>query len=129
MRDINKHTIKTEFLDDAIYQLVKCYLKFGLKERNLIKALFLKMPNEDIKITNYIAKLRKEINYKFQIVLKEKIEKSLLKKIDLKFIASSLLGIMDKLILEATLLNKRLNVEKSVSQILQIISPILKINK
>ena len=127
IKTMNKQVSKAKSLDEAIFRLVHGYLKFGLKEKNLIRVLVLKIPNGDPEIINYIAKLRKEINNLFQVLLKGRLKKTLLQKIDLRFITSSLLGIMDRLILESTLFNKKLNIKKSTSQVLKIINPILKV--
>jgi hypothetical protein len=48
-------------------------------------------------------------------------KKKILKKTNLNFLVTSLLGIMDKLILEASFFGKRLNIKKRVSQILEIL--------
>ena len=129
IKTINKEISKAKSPKEYLFQLIRGYLKFGLKEKNLIKSLVLKIPDSDLEITNYIAKLREKINHQFQIILKGIFKNGLWQKIDLKFITSSLLGIMDRLILEAALLDKKLNVKKSASQVLQIISPILRIGK
>ena len=117
-----KKTLKQEFS-----QLIRNYIHFSLKEKNLIQAITLKSSDIDPAITNYIIKLRKQINKKFQIHLKKTFKKKRGRKHNLQFVSSSLLGVMDRLILEATLFNKKLNVKKESSRILKFIKPILKV--
>jgi len=81
----------------------------------------------DSEIINHIAILRKKINRQFQIFFKAAFKKNFTSKIDLKFISSSLLGIMDRLISETVLSSKKLNIKRKTFQILQIIDPVLKV--
>jgi len=126
-KTINKKVAEAKSSNEIISQLIKSYLNFGLKEKNLIKSLILKTPDIDPEITTYVIKLRERINYQIQNVLKGVFNKNLIQKIDLKFVISSLLGIMDRLILETALSNKKLNVKRKTSQILQVVNHILKV--
>jgi AcrR family transcriptional regulator len=132
IKAMNKQVSKAKSPEEIISQLVRGYLNFSLKETNLIKCLILKIPKENSEITNYIIKLREKINKQLQTFLRGVFKKypnfHLTKKINLKFITSLLLGIMDRLILESTLAKKKINIKKNVSEILKIIKPILKLN-
>jgi AcrR family transcriptional regulator len=108
-------------------QLIRNYIHFSLKEKNLIQAITLKSSDIDPAIIDYIVKLRKQINKKFQIYLKKIFKKRESGGYNLQFVSSSILGIMDRLIIEASLFKKRLNVKKETSQILKLIKPILKV--
>ncbi len=118
---INRQTFNAKSPEQTISQLVKSYLKFGTKEKNLINYLVLKTPKQDSEIANYIVKLRTKIDYQFQTFLR-----GIFAKNNLKITTSFLLGTMDRLILEADLLNKRLNIKKSSLQILRIIKPLFR---
>ena len=130
---IDREISRANSPEEAFKRAIKGYLKFGQKEKNLIRCLVLKTPDQDSEITSYIAKLRKRINHRLQAILKEilkKLPSSLLpKKIDLKYTTSFLLGTMNGLILESTSSNKKLNVEKNSSQISQILISMLNIPK
>lgn len=129
VRTIKRGVAKAKSSDQKLSQLIYGYLYFGLKEENIIKSSFLKTPELDPEITNYIAKLRKKINTQFQTFLKEIFqEKRKKENIDLKFATLFLLGTMDRLILETNLFNKnkKLNIKKKTSQILKIVNSILK---
>jgi len=126
---INKEVSKADSPEETIIRAIKGYIKFGQKEKNLIRCLVLKTPDEDSEIANYVTRLRKRINHRFQSILKETVKKLpdpfLSKKVDLQFTTSFLLGTMNGLILESTLSNKKLNIKKVSSQILQILISIL----
>ena len=125
---INEGVSKAKSSNEIISRLIKSYLAFGLEEKNLIKSLILKTPNIDPEIVDYVTRLRKKTNRQFQIFLKRFLKrKNLIEKVDLRFITTFLLGTMDRLILEAGLFNKKLNIKKKSSQILEIINPILKV--
>jgi len=47
--------------EEKLQNLVKNYLDFGLKEKNLIKVLMLKMSPSDLQITKHIIQLRERI--------------------------------------------------------------------
>jgi len=130
---IDREISRANSPEEAFKRAIKGYLKFGQKEKNLIRCLVLKTPDQDSEITSYITKLRKRVNRRLQVILKEilkKLPNSLLsKKIDLKYTTSFLLGTMNGLILESTSSNKKLNVEKIASQISQILISMLNIPK
>lgn len=115
---INEEVSKAKSLRSSIFGLISGYLNFGLRNKNLIKASILKFPKRDPEIEKFVAKLRGEIERKFQEVLQKK---KILEKVDLHFLITSLLGIMDELILEAALFGKRLNIKKSAFRILKIL--------
>jgi len=126
VKTINREVPKAKSSNEILSRLIKSYLIFGVKEKNLIKSLILRTPNIDPEIVSHITGLRKKIDCRFQSLLKEILKrKKPAKKLNLKFITSFLLGTMDRLILEASLFNKKLNIKKKSSQILEIISPIL----
>lgn len=125
---INEGVSKAKSSNEIISRLIKSYLAFGLEEKNLIKSLILKTPNIDPEIVDYVTRLREKTNRQFQIFLKRFLKrKNLIEKVDLRFITTFLLGTMDRLILEAGLFNKKLNIKKKSSQILEIINPMLKV--
>lgn len=122
IKAVNRVVNKGKSPEQRLCQVIRDYLKLGLKERNLIKSLIVTPAKGDPEIAKYVAKLRKRINRQFQFLLKKILgKKKTVQNVDLKFITSGLLGIMDGLILEAALFNKKLNIKKKASQILQII--------
>jgi len=126
-RILKRQTSEEKSLKQEFSQLIRNYIHFSLKEKNLIQAITLKSPDIDPSITNYIITLRKQINKKFQIHLKKIFKKKQGRGYNLEFVSSSLLGMMDGLILEAALFNKKINTKKESSRILKFIKPILKV--
>jgi AcrR family transcriptional regulator len=99
-------------------KVIETYLEFSLKEKNLIKSLSLKLsrdaqrPREDLEIKNYISQLKEKIQILFQDLLNK----------ESNFI-SFLLGTIDRVILDASLIDKKLNTKKVTSQIIKIFFP------
>jgi len=109
--------------EKALSEAIKKYLEWGTKERNLIKAQTLQFPKSELKMRTNIQKLRRTIEKQFEEIFKD----FLTKEIDLKIFIPFLLGMMDRMILEAAFLRKKLNIKQKTSQILKILNPILKV--
>ncbi|MCK5061981.1 TetR/AcrR family transcriptional regulator [Candidatus Parcubacteria bacterium] len=105
-----------------IFALVKNYLDFGFKEKNLIKALTLKLSPANRQISEYIIKSREQTIDLIQPIIKEVFaNKKAIKKIDSRMLSSLLMGMMDGLLLEYSLLNKKINSEKVSNQIITVL--------
>lgn len=105
-----------------IYTLIKNYLDFGFKEKNLIKALTLKLSPSNRQINKYIIELREQAIDLIQPIIKEVlINKKEIKKIDSRMLSSLLMGMMDGLLLEYSLLDKKINSEKVSNQIIAVL--------
>ncbi|MCK5588829.1 MAG: TetR/AcrR family transcriptional regulator [Candidatus Pacebacteria bacterium] len=113
----NKKTI-----DKKLHQLIKNYLNFGFKEKNLIKALMFKLSPNDPQMVKYIIQLRKQTVDLIHPLIQEMIEsKKLTTKVDSKLATSLLTGMMDGLLLEYSFLNKKINSEKVSNQIIAML--------
>ncbi len=107
---------------NKLFNLVKNYLDFGLKEKNLIKALTLKLSPANRQLSEYIIKLREQMIDLIQPIIKEvSVTKKAIKKNDSRMLSSLLMGMMDGLLLEYSLLNKKINSEKVSNQIITIL--------
>ncbi|MGQ9610628.1 MAG: TetR/AcrR family transcriptional regulator [bacterium] len=117
----------SEALDEKVaekklYKLIKNYLDFGFKEKNLIKALMLKLSPADSQITNQIAQLRERTLDLIQPVIEEALAgKKLSQKVDSRVFASLLAGMMDGVLLECSLFDKEIDSEKISNQIIAVI--------
>ena len=108
--------------EEKLHRLVKNYLDFGLKEKNLIKVLILKLPPTDIQIKKYIIQSNKQIINLIQSVIDEMLlSKKLSLKINSKRLSSFLVSIMNGLLLEYSFLNKKINSRKLSNQIIVIL--------
>lgn len=106
-------------IDKKLHKLIKNYLDFGFKEKNLIKALMLKLSPADDQMTKHIAQLRERIVSLIQPVIKEVFtSKKLTKKVDVRLLTSLLTSTIDGLLLEYSFLNKKINSAKMSDQII-----------
>jgi len=109
-------------IDKKLHKLIKNYLDFGLKEKNLIKALMLKLSPSNDPITKHIVQLRKQIAHLIQPVIEEVFaSKKLAKKVDSQMLTSLLTSMMDGLLLEYSFLNKKINSAKISDQIIAVL--------
>lgn len=99
--------------EKKLENLIKAYLKFGAKEKNLTKALVLKLAPHDAKITGHIAILRGQLINLIEPVIEEVLaSKKIVKQIDSRTYASLLTGLMDGLLLEYSFFKRKVNPEE-----------------
>ena len=109
-------------IDKKLHKLIKNYLDFGFKEKNLIKALMLKLSSADDQITKRITQLRERVVSLIQPVIEEMFaSKKLTKKVDVGLLTSLLTSMMDGLLLEYSFLNKKINSAKISDQIIAVL--------
>ena len=105
-----------------LHKLIKNYLDFGFKEKNLIKALMFKLSPGNSQIEKHIIQLKEQTVDLIQPVIKEMItSKKLIQKVDSKLLTSLLTGMMDGLLLEYSFLNKKIDSEKVSRQIIAVL--------
>ena len=109
-------------IDKKLHKLIKNYLEFGFREKNLIKAVVLKLSPADKLITKHIAELREQIASSIQPLLEEiLVSKNLTNKVDSQLLTSMLTGMMDGLLFEYSFLNKKINSAKISDQIIAVL--------
>jgi len=109
-------------IDKKLHKLIKNYLDFGFKEKNLIKALMLKLSPADDQITKRITQLRERVAKLIQPIIEEVFaSKKLPKKVDVGLLISLLTSMMDGLLLEYSFLNKKINSAKISDQIIAVL--------
>ncbi len=109
-------------IDKKLHKLIKNYLDFGLKEKNLIKALMLKLSPADDQITEHITKLREQIVNLIEPIVKEiSINKKLTQKVDSRLLTSLLTSTMDGLLLKYSFLDKKINSKQISNQIISVL--------
>lgn len=110
--------LKEKTANKKLRLFIKNYLDFGLKEKNFTKALMLKLSPADPQIKKHIIKLRKQMARSIQPLVASVIEgKKMSCKIDSYLATSMLTGMMDGMLLEYSLLNKRINTADMSDQI------------
>jgi len=111
-----------ETSDKKLQRLIKNYLHFGLREKNLIKALTLKLSPPDRQIRKYIIQSREQIARSIQPLVEEVLEsKNLTRIVDSKLMTSLLTGMLDGLLLEHSFFNEKIDLEKVPSQIVTLL--------
>ncbi len=111
-----------ETAEKKLRKLIRNYLDFGFKEKNLIKALVFKLSPSNSRIQRHIIRLREQVADLIQPLIEEVIaNKNLAKKVDSRLITSLLTGMMDGLLLEYSFLNKKMNSVKISNQIITIL--------
>ena len=109
-------------IDKKLYKLIKNYLDFGFKEKNLIKSIVLKLSPADKQITKHVTRLREQVANLIQPIVEEAFaSKKLTKKVDSQLLTSMLTGMMDGLLLEYSFLNKKINSAKVSDQIIAVL--------
>jgi len=109
-------------IDKKLHKLIKSYLDFGFKEKNLIKALMLKLSPADDQITKHVTRLRERVAVLIQPIIDEVIaNKKLTKKVDSHMSTSLLTSLMDGLLLQYSFLNKRIDSAKISDQIIAVL--------
>jgi len=89
-------------------RVITSYLVFGLKEKNLVKALVLKLSPKERDTTEHIARLRERVAGLIEPIVKEAlVDKKLAEKTDSKLLTSLLTCMMDGLLLECSFLDKK----------------------
>jgi len=105
--------------EKKLQKLIRNYLDFGFKEKNLIKALILKLPPANPQIKKHIIRSREQTVNLIQPLIEETIRnKKLAQKVDSKLVTSLLTGMMDGLLLEYSFLNKKIDSKKVSKQII-----------
>jgi AcrR family transcriptional regulator len=106
-------------IDKKLHKLIKNYLEFGFREKNLIKSIVLKLSPADRQITKHITQLRERVADLIQPIIEEAFaSKKLTVKVDSQLLTSMLTGMMDGLLLEYSFLNKKINSAKISDQII-----------
>jgi AcrR family transcriptional regulator len=109
-------------LKKRLFLLTENYLQFGFKEKNLIKAFMIKVSPSDQEINDYVVALRGQIISLIEPTIKEMFTgKKNAKKIDTKMVTSLYIGMMHSLILEYSILNKKVNTKKVSEQIIAVL--------
>jgi len=109
-------------IDKKLHKLIKNYLDFCFKEKNLIKALMLKLSPANDPITKHIVQLREQVINLIQPVIEEVFtSKKLTQKIDSRMLTFLLTSMMDGLLLEYSFLNKKINSAKIADQIIAVL--------
>ena len=108
--------------DQKLSHLIKNYLDFGIKEKNLIKAFMFKVSSHDYRLVNQIIELRKQVITLIEPTIKNVlVSNKKYKKFNSRLLTSLLTSMMDGLLLEYSFCNKKINSTKISNQITTIL--------
>jgi AcrR family transcriptional regulator len=98
--------------EKKLENLIKAYLQFGAREKNLTKALVLKLAPRDAKIMEHIVELRRQLLDLIQPVIEEVLaSKKIDKPVDSRTYTLLLTGMMDGLLLEYSIFKQKVEPE------------------
>lgn len=105
--------------DRQLHQLVKNYLDFGMRERNLVNALVMKLHPEDADLKAQLLSFRQELADQAKPVVWQAVSgRGPAKKTDGARLTEMLMALMDGLLIEYSFLDKPLNAERVADEIL-----------
>lgn len=114
--------LKEKTTDKKLRRVITNYLDFGFKEKNLIKALILKLSPIDSQITKHITRLREQVANLIHPVIEEVFaSKKIIQKVDSRLLTFLLISMMDGLLLEYSFLNKKINSAKVSDQMIAVL--------
>jgi len=98
--------------EKKLEKLIKAYLRFGAREKDLTKALVLKLAPRDAKIMEHIVELRRQLLDLIQPVIEEVLaSKKIDKPVDSRTYTLLLTGMMDGLLLEYSIFKQKVEPE------------------
>ena len=113
--EILKATSQVQNPKEKLRQLIIGYLKYGQKEKFLIKSLLLCISKIDLSLKNKVMELRNKLNLSIQQIFKEIFPNK-----DIKSLVLLFTGMMNGLLLEQSLSDK-INLEEAVERVIAIL--------
>jgi AcrR family transcriptional regulator len=111
-----------ETLDERLHRMVKDYLEFGMREKNLVNALVVKLPPSEAELGQSVAAVKEELIDLFEPVVERAVgHRHSLDGIDKRLIATMLTAMMDGLILGHSFLEKPLDPDMVSGQIVVLL--------
>jgi AcrR family transcriptional regulator len=105
-----------------LHQLVKDYLDFGKREKNLINALVVRLAPDDANLRTRIVSFRQELADQTEPIIRETVTGwRLPKEADASCLTEMLMALMDGLLIEYSFLDKPIDSERVADQILAVL--------
>jgi hypothetical protein len=115
-----KKAMEENTANKKLHSLVKNYLDFGFREKNLLKVLVIKFSPNDQKTIKKISKVKERISELFKIEIEKIFLEQNLHEIDSDLAALLLVSMMNGLLLEYLFLNKKINSEIVSNQVVDV---------
>ena len=113
--EILKATSQVQNPKEKLRQLIIGYLKYGQKDKFLIKSLLLCISKIDLSLKNKVMELRNKLNLSIQQIFKEIFPDK-----DIKSLVFLFTGMMNGLLLEQSLSDK-INLEEAVERVIAVL--------
>ena len=113
--EILKATSQVQNPKEKLRQLIIGYLKYGQKDKFLIKSLLLCISKIDLSLKNKVMELRDKLNLSIQQIFKEIFPDK-----DIKSLVFLFTGMMNGLLLEQSLSDK-INLEEAVERVIAVL--------
>ena len=113
--EILKATSQVQNPKEKLRQLIIGYLKYGQKDKFLIKSLLLCISKIDLSLKNKVMELRDKLNLSIQQIFKEIFPNK-----DIKSLVFLFTGMMNGLLLEQSLSDK-INLEEAVERVIAVL--------
>jgi AcrR family transcriptional regulator len=111
-----------ETLDGRLHQIVKDYLEFGMREKNLVNALVVKLSPSETELRRHVVQFREELIGLLKPVIEDIVApRRLDDEADSSLLALMLTAMMDGLILEHSFLERPLDPDKVSDQIMAVL--------
>ena len=111
-----------ETAEERLRRMVKDYLEFGMRERNLVNALMLKLSPAETELRQFIASSRGQLIDLFRPAIERAFTlRRSLPGIDGRLLATMLVAMMDGLVLEHSFFEQALDPDGVSSQIVSVL--------
>lgn len=115
--------LKEETVHGKLHKLMCNYLEFGMDEKNLINALVLRLSPADREQRRHIANLRKRVSDAVQRLVEEAVNTGgPTGEVDSRLLTRMLIGMADGLLLEHSVLSKKIDPKELSTQMLTVLA-------
>ncbi len=125
-RDLNsviQDALEEETTNKKIHKLIEGYLNFGLREKNLIKIMVAELSPNTSTLNKIAIELREKIANQIEPLIKEFFtRKNTVNGVNPRLLTLMLMGMMDGLLLEYSMLGSEINPGLMASQITAVLS-------
>jgi AcrR family transcriptional regulator len=122
LRAVISEAGSAEVPEKRLHQLVKSYLDFGIRERNLINALIVRLVPDDAELRTRIVSFRQELADLVEPTIGETVAGGHLpKEVDSSCVTEMLMALMDGLLVEYSFLDKPIDSERVADQMLAVL--------
>jgi AcrR family transcriptional regulator len=124
LREVIIEASREEDPERTLHQLVKNYLDFGMRERNLLNVLVVTLSPDETDLRARVVRFRQELADRIEPVVRDTIQNSTSRmsaRADARCLAEMLVALMDGLLVEYVFLNRSFASGEVADQILAVL--------